>query len=289
MTSRNMGLMKTRAFFVATVLLFILAIAWSSAPVVWFVFQSVATGSDLQAGLSAQAVSLTTKNYSRLFASTPEALYASVAVDFPEALANSTLIAAGSTGLALLIGTPAGLAIGQMGRRKWRLLGFIVGTRILPPVVLVIPVFLLASRTGLYDTRVGLYLVHAAIALPVVVAVIAAQVDPRLVLLWNMASLDGIRLVTRLHRIALPLLAPGVATATLLAFVTSWGEFFFALGLGGPQIQTAPVVLAGFQTIRGVQWGLVAAAATVMTIPVLVVAFALTGLRPLRQALRLSR
>jgi len=146
----------------------------------------------------------------------------------------------------------------------------------LPVVVIVMPVLAMAVASALTDSVLGLALVHGALGLPLVIVVVAVQPIWPIQRLCEQASLDGLSTIRQFTVIVFPALFPAILAGAVLAFLTSWNEFFFALVLSGERIRTAPVVIAGFQTLRGVQWGLVAAASTAMILPVVLLVIILT-------------
>jgi len=253
------------------------AVFWSVAPLGWFVIQSFKSRADALAVPPRVLFQPTLRNYIQLFGGTvPDDYTSSVTVGFPQALGLSFLIALLAATLAVVVGSPAGYLIARMRRRRWDLLGLILGTRMLPVVVVVMPILAMAIAASLTDSVLGLALVHGALGLPLVIVVVAVQPISVLERLREQASLDGVSVARQFAVLVVPALFPAVLAGAMLAFLSSWNEFFFALVLGGEQIRTAPVVLAGFQTLRGVQWGLVAAASTAMIVPVVLVVFLLT-------------
>lgn len=256
------------------------AVLWSVAPLGWFIVQSFKSRADALAFPPRILFRPTLRNYVQLFGGTvPDDYTSSVTVGFPQALGLSFAVALLAATLAVLVGSPAGYALARMRRGRWDLLGAILGTRMLPVVIVVMPIFAMAIAASATDSVFGLAIVHGALGLPLVILVIAVQPIGSLERLREQASLDGLSAIRQFVVLVVPSLFPAILTGAMLAFLSSWNEFFFALVLGGEQIRTAPVVLAGFQTLRGVQWGLVAAASTAMIAPVVLLVFLLT--RPL--------
>lgn len=253
------------------------AVVWSVAPLGWFMIQSIKSRADALAVPPRVLFRPTLRNYVQLFGGTvPDDYTSSVTVGFPQALGLSFAIALLAATLAVAVGSPAGYIIARMRRGRWDLLGAILGTRMLPVVVVVMPILAMAIAASLTDSVLGLALVHGALSLPLVIMVMAVQPIGLLERLLEQASLDGLSTARQFAVLVVPTLFPAILAGAVLAFLISWNEFFFALVLSGEQIRTAPVVLAGFQTLRGVQWGLVAAASTAMIVPVVLLVFLLT-------------
>jgi ABC-type glycerol-3-phosphate transport system permease component len=232
---------------------------------------------------------VSTANFSALFGRVPNGgVTSGVAYGFGRTILNSLATAVLVAVMTLIVGSPAGLAIGRGGSLRWQSILALFGAVGVPPVVIVIPVLLLLRQLGLYGTRASIVVVHVALALPLAIAIVASQ-DVRLLQRQDeVASLDGLPRFWRVRRLAVPALAPALAVAGLLSFLMSYTEFFFALILTTPETRTAPVVIAGFETIRGVQWGLVSAAAVVLTLPGFLVLGVLWSLARLRRVLRLT-
>lgn len=276
-TWRLLGLLRF-AIVIASIAIFV-------GPIAWFGVQAfqprVATGT-----YATWTWRLDITNFAQLFGSGAPGDYTSaIALGFPRALANSIVIALITGVCAVALALPAGYAIGLQRPLSWRSIIGLFGTIGLPPVVVIMPVLALIRTAGLHDTYAGLAIVHVAIALPLAIAVIAAQDIRRVAMQNEVAMLDGVPVMTRVYRLTLGAILPAVVAAGLLAFVLSYTEFFFALILTAGDVRTAPVVAAGFQTLRGVQWGLVAAAAMVLMTPCIGALIVLGGARRVRAAL----
>jgi multiple sugar transport system permease protein len=123
---------------------------------------------------------------------------------------------------------------------------------------------------GLINTRTGIILAHLTINIPFLAWMLVAFFRGEVEQLEQAARVDGATRFQAFYRIAVPVAAPGLLAAGLLAFILSWNEFLFALILTGKATNTLPVGLAGFQNERGVDIALLAAATMVAIIPVLI-------------------
>ena len=151
-----------------------------------------------------------------------------------------------------------------------------VGVSALPLVTLMVPLFQLMRGLGLLNTYAALVLPYAVLSLPVCTLVLVGFFDAIPRDLENAAMIDGCTRLGSLVRIILPLSAPGVATAAILAFVNAWDEFLLALSLTSSQsMRTVPVGLTLYQGEYAFPWPLISAALIVALIPVavLIVAF----------------
>lgn len=197
------------------------------------------------------------------------------ASDVSGSFLNSVLVASGSTVLATLFGVPAAWAYSRFPLKgKADQLFFILSTRFMPPIVIVIPVFLMYRELGLINTHLGLILVYAAFNVSFTIWMMKGFVDEVPAEYEEAAMLDGYTRLQAFWRFTLPLLVPGIAATAVFALIFSWNEFVFAIFLTTSQdVRTAPPAIAGLIGGTTVDWGLVAACAVVFAIPVLVFAF----------------
>src|SRR6478735_5895668 len=188
---------------------------------------------------------------------------------------NSVIVASSSTIIATLFGVPAAWAYSRFNiPAKKDQLFFILSTRFMPPVVVVIPVFLMFRDLNLLDTQLGLILVYSAFNLPFTIWMMKGFVDEVPEEYEDAAMLDGFSRFEAFWRVILPLLIPGIAATAVFALIFSWNEFVFSIFLiTSPETRTAPAAIAGLIGGTTVDWGLVAASAMVFAIPVLVFAF----------------
>ncbi|MCO7274423.1 MULTISPECIES: carbohydrate ABC transporter permease [Cellulosimicrobium] len=197
------------------------------------------------------------------------------ASDLSTALLNSVVVAGTSTILATVLGVPAAWAYSRFTlRAKKDQMFFILSTRFMPPVVVVIPIFLMYRTLGLIDTQLGLILIYTAFNVPFTIWMMKGFVDEVPPEYEDAAMLDGHTRLQAFRRITLPLLVPGIAATAVFALIFSWNEFVYAIFLTSSQeVRTAPPAIAGLIGGTTVDWGLVAASACVFAIPVLVFAY----------------
>ena len=188
---------------------------------------------------------------------------------------NSVVVAGLSTILATALGVPAAWAYSrfQMKAKKDQLF-FILSTRFMPPVVVVIPIFLMYRDLNLFDTKLGLILIYGAFNLSFTIWMMKGFVDEVPSEYEDAAMLDGYSRLDAFLRVTLPLLIPGIAATAVFALIFSWNEFVFAIFLTSSEsARTAPPAIAGLIGGTTIDWGLVAASAMVFAIPVLLFAF----------------
>jgi multiple sugar transport system permease protein len=197
---------------------------------------------------------------------------------FGQYLVTSAIVAVLSTACALVLGTLAayGLARFRLPHRlNTRLALWILSTRMFPPIVTAVPLFLLMSDLRLLDTVASLVIVYTAFNLPFVVWMMRGFFSEIPRDLEEAARVDGDSRLGALRRVILPLVTPGLAATAVFCLIISWNEFLFALTLTQTDAaMTLPVGIAGRVTQYEIEWGVMSAAGMVAMIPILVFALA---------------
>lgn len=191
-------------------------------------------------------------------------------------LLNSLLIAGGTTVVSIVLGAFAAYALAQSGLRgRDGLAMWILSLRMLPPIAVVIPFYLVLSRGGLLDTYIGMLLVYLSFSLPFAIWMLQGYFAdlPRSVI--EAAAADGAGPVKTLFLIALPMTKGGVAVTTIFTFVFAWNEFLFAFLLTRERWVTLPVRLGSTITPFQTDWGYLTAGAIVAFLPLVIVVFLL--------------
>lgn len=183
---------------------------------------------------------------------------------------NSVTVAVGATLCALPLATAMAYAFARYNTGGLPLRLVVLSSQMLPPVILVLPLFTLFLKAAMLNSLTGLIIAHMTISLPFLAWLLVAFFEGEVELLEQAARVDGASRLQAFLRITLPVTAPGVLAAGLLAFILSWNEFLFALILSGPQTNTLPVGLSSFQTHRGVDIALLSAATVCAILPVFV-------------------
>jgi len=238
------------------------AALWFAGPLAWVALTSLKPAGDILAVPPRIWFRPTLEWYAALW--NPQAFLG----DLRGYLANSLVIALASSGWATAAGLTCGFALSRLrfpgrGALAWGLLLL----RTLPPVATAVPLFVLLRAVGAVDTHVGLGAVYAAVNLPFLVWLLKGFLDEVPRELDEAAWIDGCPRWLYLTRVLLPLTAPGIAACAGYSFLVSWNEFSLALLLTARRAATAPVYVLNFITDQGVQWGPLAAAATVLTVP----------------------
>jgi len=191
-----------------------------------------------------------------------------VANQFVQYIVNSFTVSGGATLLALLLGLPAAHVIARY-RQRGIALGILVA-RMAPHLSYVVPFFILFQWLGWIDTYAAIILSHLVITLPIVVWVMIGAFEDVPLELEEAARIDGCSRWQVFTRISLPVSRTALATATILSFIFSWNNFLFALILTGPERRTLPVAVFNFMSGDEIDWGGLSAAATLITLPILV-------------------
>ena len=186
-------------------------------------------------------------------------------------LVNSLFIAGWSTVAAASLGCIAAFSFARLRiSRKEDLIFWILSTRMIPPIVTLIPVFLVFRTWGLYDTHLGVILFHTAANLPLVVWVMRSFIAEIPSEVEESAMVDGCSHFGAFWKITLPLTLPALLATGILSFIASWNEFMGALILTGDKAKTLPVLTMSFISAKGIMWGRMTAGATLIIIPIVI-------------------
>lgn len=184
---------------------------------------------------------------------------------------DSIVIAVGSTALAVTLSTLAAYALSRMGfRGRHQFVGWVLSTRMMPPVAVAIPMFFIYKEFGLLDSYLGMILIHALMNLPLAVLLLKSFFDDIPQEIDESAIVDGASRWLIFRRVVLPMAKGGIAATAVLCFIFSWTEFLFALTLTQTSIKTVPVVSSTFVTSTGTAWGNMAALGAAAMIPAFV-------------------
>lgn len=184
-------------------------------------------------------------------------------------LRNSLVIAAGTTALSIGLGIPLGYALSRFSfRGKVLMTVVLLLTQMLPEALMVVPLFSLFNRFDLLDSLLGLILANAAFVLPIVALILKGAIDGIPRELEEAGRVDGARPFTMLTRINIPLIAPSIAAAAVIAFFHAWNEYVFAVTfIYSPEMQPASVGIASFIGEVGTPVQTVMAVAFMFTLP----------------------
>jgi multiple sugar transport system permease protein len=184
-----------------------------------------------------------------------------------QGLTNSFVIASATTVLSALLGTLMGYSLARFNTGGPHLSFWVLSQRFLPPIAIVLPVFLLYRGIGLYDSRIGLVLIYTVITLPLSVWMMYAYFRQLPKEMEEAALVDGCTRFGAFWRVALPLAVPGIIVAAVFAFIFVWTEFFFALNLTSRNAFTLPTIFRAFLGFQGAQYGEASALAVTSLVP----------------------
>ena len=186
---------------------------------------------------------------------------------------NSIIVAGGSTLIAMIIAVPAAwsMAFAPTKRTKDVLL-WMLSTKMMPSVGVLVPIYLIYRDFGLLDTRAGLVFILCLGNLPIVIWMLFTYFKEIPKDILEAARMDGATIGRELVYVLTPMAIPGLASTLLLNFILAWNEFLLALFLTNAKAQTMPVLVAAQNTTRGPQWWYMSVLIVIMIAPVIVIA-----------------
>lgn len=191
--------------------------------------------------------------------------------DYLHFFANSMIVSGGSTLLGLVVGLPAAYALAfYPGKRAKDLLVWMLSTKMMPAVGVLVPIYLMFKFAGLLDSRLGLILLYMLSNLPIVVWMLFTffREVPREIL--EAARLDGARPLRQFLFLLLPLTAPGIASTALLSIILAWNEAFWSINLTVSRAAPLTAFIASFSAPQGLFWAKLSAASLLAIGPVLI-------------------
>ncbi len=249
---------------VAWALAVIAALVFALTPLVWMVLTSLKSNREITQDGTLLPGALTSANYISLFSGR----------EFGAYLTNSVIVTAVSVAIALILGTQAAYALARFN--LWagmhRYVGFsLLMVRLLPPIAIIVPIFLVMQRLGLLNTRLSLIIVYATFNVTIVVWMMESFFREIPIDLEEAAMVDGDTRFTAFRRIVLPLAAPGLVATGIFAVITTYNEFLFALVLTStPAAETMPIGAATLIGRINVDWGAMSAAGVIGALPIVV-------------------
>lgn len=253
-----------------------IGLVWSAFPIYMVVSSSFKTHIDIFSVPPKFVFSPTLDNYVLLFREWPE---------FIQALFNSLIITIGATVLTAATSLLAGYAYSRYSSRLLTMSAFfMILVRMLPPIVVTLPLFPVVNWLQLNDTHAILILLYAAFFVSLATWILKTFIDQIPRELEEAAEVEGASVLQRLLKVVLPLSVHGMVAACVFVVVFSWNEYVFALIFTSNTAKTAPLVLSEISgALEGVQWGVLFAAASVQLVPILVFVvvvqkFIITGL-----------
>ena len=203
---------------------------------------------------------------------------------FSKYFANSLLVASITTSIALILGSFAGFGFARFkfrGSTTLRLASLI--PQMLPPITIIVPLYVLFNSMKLIDTIWALVISYLTFSIPLSIWMMTGFFADVPRELEESAMIDGCTRLGALFRVSLPIVAPGLAATAILSFIYCWNEFLYAVILTGRDARTLPVTITSFMTNKSILWGRIAASGSLVLVPVLI--FALLAQRYLVRGL----
>jgi multiple sugar transport system permease protein len=240
----------------------VILVVVSLFPFLFMLRVALSSARDYLSGIKVLSAPLTFENFAEVYGGTDLGLY----------LLNSLLYSVLTTLIVLVIGSMAGFGLSKARNALVRdnVMFFVLSTRMGPPVVFAVPLFLLLTNLLLVDTRAGMVLVYTFYNLAFAIWLMYgffSEVPPEI---EEAALLDGLSPLSVFRRISLPLVVPGLMATGILVFIFTWNEFFYALVLTRDVAKTFPAMVPQFFGAFRVDWGQMLAASTLGVIPPLV-------------------
>jgi multiple sugar transport system permease protein len=220
-----------------------------------------------------------------LLSTTPKWIFKPTLESFPNAFIdreflkyfiNSLIVAVVAVVVSIIVGIPCAYAISRFDfQAKGHFFFFILTTRMAPPVAFALPLYILFSKFGILGTHLGVIIAHITFTLSFIIWIMKGFFDDIPIEIEQAAMTDGYTIFGAFKNVILPIVKPGIVATALFSFIFSWNEFLFALVLGGTASRTLPAAFPGLVTPHGTFWGQLSAVGTVVTIPVIILAFIL--------------
>jgi len=258
LVSFGSGRRVPRVFLYIAIVIILLAFL---IPLFWMVLVSLKTRAQLYQYPPRVIFKPTLENYMHAFQAVPLA----------RSLLNSVIISTSAATLSLLFGVWGAYVLSRLRfKGRFVLTQLILGSQILPPVALLVPMFLLFFRLRLVGTYQAQILANTSFALPFAIFMLMQFIQDIPEDLENAAMVDGCTRFGALIRVVAPLVAPGMAGTWILSLIFSWNNFVVALALGNRDTNPLPMTMVSFETDRGIDFAAASAAGLITVIPVFV-------------------
>lgn len=276
-----MKTLRQVAFWLALGIVFL----FFTFPLYWILISSFKTRADIVSTVPSYIPFVqfqpTLANYSDVFitrtTSTGEGSTVTASADvsrFRDRLINSVIITGASTTLAVVVGTLTAYAVSRFRiPLESDFMFFVLSTRMLPPIVVLIPIFVLFTNLGLRDSYFGLIILYTAFNLPFVVWIMKGFFDEIPAEYEDAAMVDGYSRFQAIYKIVLPEALPAMAATAVFSIIVSWNEFVLANFLNRDAAATVPPFLNSIIGVGAVEWGRLAAASVVYVLPVVIFTF----------------
>lgn len=265
--------MKKRIFKCITYILVLGIVVFTIAPFAWLVISSISTKVDLlQVPLRWFPEHPTLENYSAMLLGTSRST-SDAASQFLGAMSNSLFVSGIVTGVALAVGLLASYAFSRFRfRGKNALLNTTLFTQMIPPIAIIIPMYIIMLNLNLLDNRLSLIVIYLSFVLPYLIWIMKGYIDGIPVEMEEAAMIDGCSRLGAFFRVVLPIASTGLAATVIFAFIISWNEFFYALNFTSTlSSKTLPVLITEFSSKYGNNFILASTAGVLASLPPVVI------------------
>ncbi len=254
-------LLRGAGFWAGTIVILL----FFTAPLIWLVSTSFKNYIDAFAMPPKLIFKPTLENYITVFGK----------ANFFNNMVNSIISAVVPTVLGILVGVPCSYAIAMLMDKKGakNLSFFFLSARIAPPIMTLLPLYIIYSKIGLLGSRWGIIIMYTLMCIPIVVWLMPVYFRDIPNELREAALVDGCSEFRTFTSIILPLVRPAIAATAIYCVIITWNEFLIALILSNKTSQTLPVMVTSFMTFQGTQWGPMTAAGSIIMIPMLIFGF----------------
>jgi len=269
-----MGNEKLTLGKVLSVIGLVLIMSWTIFPLYWVFNMSIQTPIDVISYPPKFYFDATLENYSVvLIGKAWLGKYETVQTDFPRYYLNSLIVCSGAIAISMFLGIPAAYSLARFAFRGKENFAFtLLSFRFAPGLIVIIPLFVIFRRLGLYGTYYGMMLAYQLITLPFSVWLMRGFFEDIPIELEQAARIDGYSWWGVFRKVNLPLVAPGIAATAILSFIFAWNEFLFGYVLSSDITRPVTPSLMGFISYEQVLWGQMAAAAIITLLPSVILA-----------------
>lgn len=237
-------------------------------PIIWILMMSFKEFRDIIAYPPRFLFTPTLENYRETLFGAEGTLQRGEIPDYVRFLLNSIVITGGAVILSILLGVPAAYALAKGNIRGRKHIAFtFLSFRFAPELMVILPMFLIYTQIGLYDTYLGMILAHQLICLPLVIWIMMSFFRDIPAGIEEAARIDGAGVFLTLRAVVIPISRPGIASATIIAGIFSWNNLIFGLVLAGGNTRPVTMGILQAMTFDQIKWGLMAAAAMVAAVP----------------------
>ncbi|TFD63279.1 carbohydrate ABC transporter permease [Cryobacterium sp. Hh38] len=237
-------------------------------PIVWIAMMSLKTSDDIITYPPKFVFLPTLANYAQIFSGS----------QFLTPFVNSLIVTAGALLLTLVIGLPTAYALARFQFKGRENIAFgILSMRFAPELLIILPLYLMFQKVGLYDSYLGLILAYQLVTLPMLIWMLRSFIEDLPVELEEAVAVDGGTRWTAFRHVLFRLIAPGLGAALMLSFIWAWNNYTLPLVLSGRNTQVITTGIQQYISYQSIEWGPMAAATVVSMVPGIL--FALFSLR----------